>query len=171
MRAPKKTKHETLIRYSLYVPVLILLYILQSAIFSRLPILGAKPLIIPIAAICIAVLEGSVRGGVLGLISGILCDISFNHPPIIFTLAMTVICLAVGLLADYVLARGFPTFLASCVVSLLVCAYIQMSGILLSGGSFAALAVMAFKQLLYSLLFAVPIYYLMRSISRIPKTQ
>lgn len=171
MRAPKKTKHETLIRYSLYVPVLILLYVLQSTLFSRLPIMGAKPLIVPIAAICIAVFEGSVRGGVLGLISGILCDMSFNHPPIVFTIAMTVICLAVGLLSDYVLARGFPTFLACCVVSLLVCAYIQMSGILLSGGAFSALALMALKQLIYSLLFSVPVYYLMRSISRIPKTQ
>lgn len=166
----QKAKHETLIRFLLYIPLLVFLYILQGMLFSRLPIYGAKPLIVPVAAVCIAMFEGSVRGGVLGLISGILCDISFNNPTIVFTITITALCLLVGILADSVLARGFPTFIVCCVVALLFCAYIQMSGILFAGnGTLGPMAFMAVKQMLYSLLFALPIYFLVRFISRTPR--
>ena len=167
----QKAKHETLIRYLLYVPFLVFIYILQAMICSNLPIAGAKPLILPVAAICIAMFEGSVRGGVLGLLSGMLCDFSFNNAPIAFTLTLTAICLIVGILADLVLARGFPTFIVCCVTGLLLCAYIQMHGILsVDGTQLPALVKMAFLQLFYSLLFTLPIYFVTRTISRTPKT-
>lgn len=167
----QKAKHETLIRYLLYIPLLVFLYILQGMLFSRLPIGGAKPLIIPVAAVCISMFEGSVRGGVIGLLGGMMCDFSFNNPPITFTIALTAVCLIVGILCDHFLARGFPTFIVCCVFSLMALAYVQMSRILLSDPSQSgALIGMAFKQLGYSLIFALPIYFIARFISRTPKT-
>ena len=148
------------------------LYILQALIFTRLPIAGTKPLLFPTAVVGVALFGGTVRGGVFGLFAGILCDMSFNHPPIVFTIFLTLTGLIVGMLAERILMNGFPSFLFCSVIILLLTGFIQMfSQLFFYGAPFFALCKTAIFQMLYSLILIIPIYYASKSVGRLRRRQ
>ena len=155
------TKHKhrltLFLKILLHLPLLLLAYILQDMVFVRLEILGATPLLLPVAVAAVAMFEGSVRGGLFGLIAGILCDASLGQPAVLFTT-----------LGETVLARGFPSFLACATGALLLSAACQAVPLLIyTGASAAQLAITALIQLAYSMLFAIPIYRMARSLNRL----
>ena len=166
------TKHKhrltLFLKILLHLPLLLLAYILQDMVFVRLEILGATPLLLPVAVAAVAMFEGSVRGGLFGLIAGILCDASLGQPAVLFTILLTVCGLVVGTLGETVLARGFPSFLACAAGALLLSAACQAVPLLIyTGASAAQLAITALIQLAYSMLFAIPIYRMARSLNRL----
>ena len=63
-------KRDILFKIILYGLVLLLFYLLQTALFPRLAIGGIKPLILPVAVVGIALYEGSVPGALAGLAAG-----------------------------------------------------------------------------------------------------
>ena len=68
-----------------HIVFIIAVYILQSMVFTYVPISGTVPVLLPIAVAGIATFEGSSRGGGYGLLAGALCDISFNQPVLVMT--------------------------------------------------------------------------------------
>jgi len=164
----KKQRFRKLLPLLLYFPLLLLVFVLQDTVFSRLPIYGAKPLLIPLSVVGIALFGGYFRGGVFGLFAGILCDISLNQSAIQFTLFLTMVGLAVGFAADTILARGFPTFLLCSFLTLALAAFIQAFDLLFFYNSNPVACWRIFLvQTVYSMLFALPIYYFCRNISRL----
>ncbi|MEL4107029.1 hypothetical protein AAFA46_09360 [Oscillospiraceae bacterium WX1] len=150
-----------------HILVIVLVYILQSMIFAYLPIAGVFPVILPLVVVGIAMFEGSARGAGYGLLAGMLCDISFNQPVALMTITLTIIGIGVGILSETVLARGFPTFLISCLGALLLTAFVSMFSLLFfSRVEFSSLLRVGFLQSLYSIFFAFPIYPIIRSLSR-----
>ena len=167
----RKAKYKKIWNVLLYIPLLLLAYILQGMVFSMLPIFGAKPLIIPLAVVGIALFGGYFRGGVFGLFAGILCDLSFNQPPIQFTVFLTIVGLLIGLAADMVLAKGFPTYFLCCLLTLLLSAFVQSFSLLFYYNcGFMTCLTTALIQAGYSLLFSLPVYLLSRSVSRVRRT-
>ena len=160
-------RHDLLKKSLLYTLVLIAAYLLQAIVFPWLPIFGAKPMILPLAVCAIAIHEGYLRGGAFGLAAGMLCDAALNQPTIPFTLLLMLVGVAVGFLADRILSRGFPSFLVCSVITLLLCTFLQILRPVFFGGAdlFVAFGV-GLLQILYSLLFALPAYLSVRSISR-----
>ncbi len=145
----------------------VVIYIFQSMVFTYIPIDGTIPVLLPIAVVGVAMFEGSSRGGGYGLLAGMLCDISFNKPVIVMTVMLTLIGIFVGILSETIMARGFPTFFLCCIGALILTSFVSMFSLLFfSGVEMAALLSIALKQTLYSMLFAFPIYFVVRSLGR-----
>ena len=163
-----RTKHRTLVKLLILAPYLILLYLLQATVFTRLTVFGTKPLLLPLAAAGVALFGGKVEGGVFGLFAGMLTDMACNQPTVEFTLLLTLTGLLVGFLADTSLVQGFPSFLICGALELLACSAVQVFVlIVLRGAPFSVVAGIALRQCLSSLLFVIPFYYVSRFLGRV----
>ena len=148
--------------------LLFALYILQSLVFPHFRILGAAPMLLPLAVVGVSMFEGASRRGGFALCAGILCDISFNQPTIMFTVILTVIGIIVGFLAETVLAHGFLSFLALCAAVLVVLVSVQMSPLFFfSNTARRVLLEAAGLQILYSLVFVPILYFPVRGLGKI----
>jgi len=147
--------------------ILMVLYILQFAVFSRLRIFGIAPLILPMAVIGVGLFEGPTWGGAFGLAAGVLSDSAFFGTTVLFTLLFVTLGMGVGLLSNYLLSRGFPSFLLCSIAALFAIAFFQMFALLVYfQESPLALLRVAILQTTYSLFFVIPLYYLTRLIGR-----
>jgi rod shape-determining protein MreD len=150
-----------------HVLFIVLVYILQTAFFTYLPIGGVIPVLLPIAVVGIAVFEGSSRGGGYGLLAGMLCDISFNQPLSVMTVTLTLLGIFVGILSETIMARGFPTFFLSCFGALLLTSFVSMFSLLFfAQADMGALLEMGIRQTLISMLFTFPLYFAVRALGR-----
>ncbi len=163
-----RNKHRTLVKALILAPYLILLYILQSTVFTRLTLMGEKPLLLPMAVAGIALFLGRVDGGVFGLFAGMLTDLSYNQATVQFTLLLTLMGIFLGILSDTVLVQGFPSFLVSSVLELLlISAFQALSLVVLRGAPLSVTAAVGLRQSVYSLIFAIPVYYVSRFLCRV----
>lgn len=162
-----KIKSRALLKILIIVPFLLLTYILQATVFSRVHIFGARPLLLPLAAVAIAISEGSVKGGAFGIAAGMLCDMSFNQPTIQFTLILTLVGIVIGLLAETVLVKNFTTYLICSTLALLFCSFCQaFPFVMFKSVPIAPLLSVALEQTFASIVFTLPIYYFFRLINR-----
>lgn len=150
-----------------HIIFIVIVYIFQSMVFTYIPINGVFPVLLPIAVVGIATFEGSFRGGGYGLLAGMLCDVSFNQPVIIMTVVLTVVGISVGLLSETVMARGFPTYFLCCAGALVLTAFGSMFALVFfTGVEFSALIRTGIEQTLYSVIFTLPLYPVVRSLGR-----
>ena len=169
-------KRQTLIiSILLHALLLVVVYVFQGAIFPFMRLGGLVPLLLPVASTGVALYEGRDTGGVTGLFAGILCDISFNEPVGSFTVLLTLTGLGIGTLADAVILPGFVTYYLSCAAILIVSAFIQMFPlVVLQNVPIQSLITTAIQQTLYSLIFALPIWFFVRGLgiraARIPSS-
>ena len=155
-----------LIRILSHGAVLLVLYVLQGMVFSRLRLFGVAPLILPLAVVGVALFEGPDWGGGFGIAAGVLCDIALGTTAL-FTILLAALGLGVGLLSTYLLSRGLPSYLLCGAVALLVIAAFQMFPLLVFlRQSPGALLRVAGLQSVYSMLFTLPLYYVGRSLGR-----
>lgn len=161
-------KHKHVFNILILLPYLLVLYILQSAVCPRISLFGAKPLIIPLAVVGAALFEGRDAGALMGLIMGLLMDLSFNNPPIVFMLTLTAVGLVTGYLIEKVIVKGFPSYLILSLVALAICSFTELFGPLFFNGQSAnALFDTAWRQIASSMIFTIPIYYLSRFVARL----
>lgn len=150
-----------------HIIFIIIIYVFQSMVFTYIPINGTFPVLLPIAVVGIATFEGSSRGGGYGLLAGMLCDVSFNQPVIMMTVTLTVVGIVVGVLSETITARGFPTYFLSCIGALILSSFSSMfSLVFFTGVEFSALLRTGIQQTLYSLIFTLPIYPVVRALGR-----
>jgi len=151
----------------LHAVLLLTVYVFQGLIFPYLRLYGLAPLLLPVVSTGVAVYEGRFAGGVTGLFAGILCDVSFNEPAMVFTLLLTLTGLLVGTLADTVIMRGFATYFLSCVAVLAISAFAQMFPIIFfEGVQPQQLFQTALWQTVYSLVFTLPIWFSVRALGK-----
>ena len=161
----KKKKYGLPILY--HALLLLTVYLLQGLLLPYLRVFGLVPVLLPIVSTGTAIFEGRVRGGIFGLFTGIFCDLSYNQPTIVFTVLLTLTGIAVGFMADTVLSRGFPTFFVTCAGVLLLVSFVQMFALLFfEGVPPEQLLLVAIYQTLYSLVFTIPIYFIVRPFGR-----
>lgn len=161
-------KRRVAVKIFILGPYLVLLYILQATVFPKITIFGAKPMILPLAAVGVALFGGSVEGGVFGLFSGMLMDLAYNQPTVEFTLILTFTGLLLGALSDTALVQGFPSYLLSAALELALCSAFQVLILaVLNGAPPTLLLGIALRQCLSSLVFVIPFYYISRFLSRI----
>jgi len=177
-------KRKTLfISIGLHALCLTVVFIFQGMIFSHIRVDGFTPLLLPLVSTAVAVYEGRVAGGVAGLFAGILCDLSFGDPVAVFTIILTFTGLAIGTLVDTVVTRGFVTYFMFCVGVLALCAVIQGLQLVIVIYSLQLqlinlgippveippihdLMQNALWQIIYSLIFAVPIWIFVSAIGK-----
>ncbi|MBR3554905.1 MAG: hypothetical protein IKN89_03240 [Oscillospiraceae bacterium] len=143
--------------------IMLLCYFLQSAFFSRLLIFGAAPLLLPLAAVAAGLLGSPGWGGGFGLLCGILCDAALGGGGLLFTVALTVMGFFSGFLGDFILARGFPSYLLLSVCALLLSAFIQMFRLLVfDHAPVWPLVRTGLLQSMASAIFILPLYFCVR---------
>lgn len=88
------------VKYTLYGLLMLLLYVLQTTP-GFLSIAGIRPILVLPFAVCIAMFDNHLAGGLFGLFAGILCDTSSNMLFGIQSILYLAVCVAVGLLIVY----------------------------------------------------------------------
>lgn len=147
--------------------LLLLLYILQTDVFTHLRINGVCPLALPLAAVGFGIFDGGLTGGLWGLAAGLLCDASLGGGSG-FTVLLTLTGFFSGFLSEFLLARGFPSFLTLSLAALLLCVLIQaVPAVVYRGLPPEDAAISALIQAAYSLIFLLPVYWASRGISRL----
>lgn len=160
----KKNIHIKILVWFVY---LLIAYILQATVFTRLTLWGVKPLLLPIVVVGAAIFDGRVTGGVVGIAAGMLCDLSFNEATIVFTLTLALVGLFTGYLAETVLVRSFLTHTVMALFALAVCAAVQVFGLVFVYRTpFAVLFDTVFRQTAVSLILSVPLFCVSRAITR-----
>ena len=147
--------------------ILLLLYVLQTDVFTHLRINGLCPLALPLAAVGFGIFDGGLTGGLWGLAAGILCDLSAGDS-FAFTVLLTLVGFFSGFLSEFILAKGFPSFLVLSVAALFVCSAMQaFPGVAFLGVPLTDGLVGTLIQTTYSLIFVLPVYWASRGISRL----
>ena len=124
-------------------------------------------MLLPIAVAGIATFEGSSRGGGYGLLAGALCDISFNQPVFVMTVTLTLVGIVIGMLSETVMAKGFPTFFLGSLAALILTAFVSLFSLLFFNNvDVSTLLRTAARQTLYSMIFTIPLYFIVRSLGR-----
>ena len=176
-------------RALLYTALLLGLLTLQNGVFSRVAILGTRPMFLPCFAVAVGMFSGASWGGAFGLLAGIFCDMSFLESSVLFTILLPVLGFAAGVVTQLYFNRRFFAYFFFCAAALLLCALLQCARPLLFSGtvnlsdisdqlqSSATLSIargtdrlrvmtVALLQALWSLPFAFLVYFPCKAIGR-----
>lgn len=155
----------------LYAVLLLILSLLQGSVFTYVKLFGVKPLFLPLAAVAFGLFEGNLWGGLLGLAAGIFCDFIVGDTLVLFTVLLPVLGFVCGLLSEYILTRGFPSFCACSLITVLLCAFLQaFKYYAFTDIPFWPITATALLQAAASAVFIIPVYWSVRFVSRRSKS-
>ena len=100
------TRQDFLIKWGVYALALVPVWFLELFVLNRFPLFGVAPMLLPLAAVCVAVLEGTTAGAGFGLFVGILCDAAYFNTDGAMTVGLCLIGVGAGALAQYVLRQN-----------------------------------------------------------------
>lgn len=165
------TTRDFFIKWLAYALALLPVWLLEELLFSRYPILGLTPMLLPLAAVAVATLEGASGGTGFALAVGILFDAAQGQVPGAFTLLLALMGLCSGLLSRYILRQNLVgCFLCSLLTLVAVDALRILLRLVLGVADPAALLTLAGQEILLSLCFVPPVYLLFRWVfERVPK--
>ena len=107
------TRQDFLKKWLIYGLVLLLTALLQRQFFVRLRPLGVTPVLLPLAVMALASLEGAAGGAGYGIAAGIVS--MYLDGSSAWAVLLLCLCGAVtGLLAQYALSRSFFGYLLCC---------------------------------------------------------
>ncbi len=143
--------------------VLLLFYLLQVILLARFRPWGVVPLPLPLLAVAAGLFGGGIWGGCIGLFAGIISDSSLGDSVLLFTVLLTVLGFFSGFLGEFVMAKGFPSFLLLGMVTLVLSTGLQaVLFTMLIPTPWQLLLQTALKQLLITLPFLIPSYLSIR---------
>jgi len=173
----------------LYAVIMLICLLLQNTFFAKIPIFGVKPLFAPCFVIAVAVFSGGIRGGVFGLLCGILTDTRLPESAVLFTIALPALGFITGLVTDRYINKRFFSYFCCCAAALAVCTLLQCASLLIFSDSSRLAAVTAAqtvtdvtinhganktdvlltaaKQVIWSLPFAFAVYFPCKAIGGI----
>ena len=161
------TKRDTIMKWVTYAVVLLVTCLLQLLLADRLPVFGVRPLLLPLCAVLVGVLEGPYAGTGFGLCVGIVSLITVYGTPTLILLFLPCLGMLSGLIGEYVIQSRFLASLLSALIGLTcIELYHVLLRLLRDGVPLLRLLPIALPELLYSLLWLIPIYFLFRWASR-----
>ena len=125
-------KIRVILEYAVYM---ILVMLLQSLLFSRISIFGAKGFIIPAAAVAAGIYLGGVRGAVFGIFLGLFTDMASSETTVLFTVLFPIIGFGAGLASEFYINKSFFAFMFFSTAAILLTGLAQLALELLSGGT------------------------------------
>ena len=155
----------------LHAVLILTVYMIQALVFPYITALRLVPLLLPLATVGTAVFEGRMRGGIFGVFAGIFCDVSFAQPVASMTVLLMLIGLIVGFLSETIMAKGFPAYFVCCVLALSAVSVVQMfSLVVFREIPVVVLLPTAGFEILFSMLFSIPLYFVSRRLGRVMQT-
>jgi rod shape-determining protein MreD len=88
-------------RVVLWLALVVTALLLQSVVFAKFQLGGAKPELIYLLTVIVASLEGPASGALAGFFGGMAQDFLLNQPKGITALTLTLVGYAVGMVAQY----------------------------------------------------------------------
>ena len=152
-------------RAILYAFLLAALYIFQTFYLAQFRPFGVAAIIAPAAIVVISMFEGGIWGAAFGLIAGFFGDLGYSENLVLFTVLFPVLGLTAGLMADHVVNKSFLAFLFLDILMLVTLSFVQMFNPLIDGGSFDAVFQIALLQILWSVPFTLPVYFIGRELA------
>ncbi len=156
------TRHDFIVRWSIFALAVLPVWFAEALILSRFPLFGVKPMLLPLAAVSLALLEGAFPGGAFGLGLGVLCDAVYGTHGFM-TLALVLVGVAVGLAAQYLLKQNLLGAFLCSLGALLFLDGCRIAWRMIAGtAALEPMLRLAGAEILYSLVFVIPIYALFR---------
>ena len=157
------TRETFLFKWFWYAAATIPVWLVEDLLFSRWSVFGVTPLLLPLAIVTVGVLEGAPGGAGFGLGIGLwwVAALPGTHAGVL--ILGSLIGLISGLISQYRLKQSFVGCLFCSVLSLAFLAALRLARLcLLAGHSPLPLFRIAGLELLVSLVFAIPVYFLFR---------
>lgn len=154
------TQRDTTIKVAAYGVALVALMVLNYYVLGPLPI--PQPLLLLCGAVAVGTLEGPRFGAGFGLAAGLVMA-TVGHAGLLCVPAVSAIAWGTGLLTQHVLRRDLVGHVLCALCALLLWECWQVGGRLAAGtADMGALLRVAGPELLWSLLFSFPAYWLGR---------
>ena len=113
------TQQRTLLKWSLYGALLLLISVVQDVILSQVRLFGATTELIPCAIFLIAVLEGAEQGSVFALVASLLYLFSGTAPGVYSMVAITFYSVGISIFRQAYLQERFASAMLCTAVAML----------------------------------------------------
>lgn len=161
------TRRDFIHKWLVYALGLLPVWLLDAYILPRYPLYGASPMLLPLAAAAVSVLEGAYSGTGFGLGVGLLWEAAYpgGFGGLVFFLALA--GMAMGAVSQYALSQTFVGCLicAAGTVGLLELLRIAR-GLLTNAAPLSALLEAATPEFLWSLAWTPLVWLLFRAVYR-----
>jgi rod shape-determining protein MreD len=156
-----------------WAAVVVTALLLQSTVFSQVKLAGAKPELMYLVTIVLAMLEGPNSGAVSGFTAGMAQDFLLNDPKGITALTLTLLGYAVGTVRQFITtpSPALPTILvgAGTAAGLLFYGFVAFLLGRLPGDAWFLLRV-AFLSAIYNALLTPLLYPVLRRVAESSRT-
>ena len=105
------TRRDLFHKWLIYALALVPVWLMDAQILPRLPLFGVTPMLLPLAAAAVAVLEGAYAGAGFGLAVGLWWEAAYPGGFGGLVFGLTLAGLVMGHLSQYVLRQSFPGYL------------------------------------------------------------
>ena len=165
------TRQDFFIKWGVYALALLPVWFCEVYILNRFPLFGVIPMLLPLAAIAVALLEGTVAGAGFGLAVGMLCDAVYFNPDGAMTLGLCLLGFGAGALAQYVLRQNLLGCLLCSLLALVCIDAVRILSRLLAGtATLPTMLSLAGGEVAWSMVFVFPVYALFLWVfHRVPK--
>ncbi len=161
------TRQNHIHKWTIYTLGLLVIFLLDVALMSQLPIGGVCPVLLPLAATAVAVLEGGTAGAFFGTGVGLLWAGAYGGGQGFRIFFLTIVGLLVGVAAQYALNQGFLSYLLCSTAVMVLLTGCEVGGrLFIHFAPFSQLFPIAATEFCYSLAFTPLIYLLFHAIFR-----
>ncbi len=153
------TRQDFIYKWLIYTLALLPIWWLEAFVLNRFPVFGVFPMLLPLAGVAVATLEGTLAGAGFGLAVGVLCDVVYFGTNGTMTLMLCLLCCGCGAAAQYALNQGFwGCLLCSAATLTLIDTGRILRRLFTGAAALPALLQVAVPEILWSLCFVVLIY-------------
>ena len=159
------TRRDLIHKWLVYALGLLPVWLLDAYILPRYPLWGTVPMLLPLAAAAVSVLEGAYAGTGFGLVVGLLWELAYpgGFGGLVFYLALA--GMAMGAVSQYALSQSFLGCLicSAGVLGLLDCLRVARM-LFINAASLSSLLQLAVPEFLWSLVWTPLVWLLFRAI-------
>lgn len=153
------TRQDFFLKWFFYALATLPIWWLGAFVLNRFPVMGVIPMVLPLAAAAVAVMEGPAGGAGFGLFIGVLCDATYYGEHGVLTIVLCLTGWAAGVVSRYVLRPNFGGCVLCSAGVLGVLGLGQVAwGLFTRLATLPVLLQVAVPEFLWSMVFLLPIY-------------